>query len=56
MIAAVTPTVLAALHRLRAGLEPLEPHPELGTAANWLYLVTGGSPNRPAHPRRSSST
>jgi citrate synthase len=44
MIAAVTPTVLAALHRLRAGLEPLEPHPELGTAANWLYLVTGRIP------------
>ena len=44
MIAAVTPTVLAALHRLRAGLEPLEPTPELGTAANWLYLVTGRVP------------
>ena len=44
MIAAVTPTVLAALHRLRAGLEPLEPQPELGTAANWLYLVTGRVP------------
>jgi citrate synthase len=44
LIAAVTPTVLAALHRLRAGRPPLTPRPELSTAANWLYLITGEVP------------
>lgn len=45
LLTAVTPTVLAALHRLRAGQQPLEPRPELSTAANWLYLVTGRVPD-----------
>jgi citrate synthase len=44
MACAVTPTVLAALHRLRVGREPLEPRADLSTAANWLYLVTGEVP------------
>ncbi|HWM56413.1 MAG TPA: citrate/2-methylcitrate synthase [Pseudonocardia sp.] len=41
---AVTPTILAALHRLQAGLDPVEPRAELSTAANWLHLVTGEVP------------
>jgi citrate synthase len=41
---AITPTILAALHRLQAGLDPVEPRAELSTAANWLYLVTGEVP------------
>jgi citrate synthase len=45
LVAAVTPTVLAALHRLRSGWPPLPPRPELSTAANWLYLVTGEVPD-----------
>lgn len=45
LVGAVTPTVLAALHRLRAGLEPLEPRAGLGAAANWLYLLTGEVPD-----------
>jgi citrate synthase len=45
LICAVTPTILAALHRIRAGLEPLEPRADLSTAANWLYLITGEVPD-----------
>ena len=44
LVCAVTPTILAALYRLREGLEPLEPRPDLSAAANWLYLVTGAEP------------
>lgn len=50
LVCAVTPTILAALHRLRNGQEPLEPRPDLGAAANWLYLVSGAAP-RPEHAR-----
>src|SRR5579872_5598894 len=35
------PVFLAAFQRLRNGQEPLESHPELGHAANYLYLLTG---------------
>ena len=45
LVCAVTPTILAALHRLRQGLEPLEPRADLTAAANWLYLVTGAEPS-----------
>jgi citrate synthase len=45
LVCAVTPTILAALYRLRSGLEPLEPRTDLGAAAHWLYLVTGEVPN-----------
>ena len=38
------PLILAAFHRLRNGLAPLESHPELGYAANYLYLLTGQVP------------
>jgi citrate synthase len=38
------PLFLAAFHRLRNGLEPLESHPELGYAANYLYLLSGQVP------------
>ncbi|WP_432939238.1 citrate synthase [Kribbella sp. CA-253562] len=44
LVCAVTPTILAALHRLRQGEQPLEPRDDLSTAANWLYLVTGAEP------------
>lgn len=44
-LTAITPTVLAALYRLRAGRPPLPPRPELRTAANWLYQVTGREPD-----------
>ncbi len=44
LVCAVTPTILAALYRLRDGQEPLEPRADLGAAANWLYMVTGTEP------------
>ncbi len=49
-VAAVTPTLLAALHRLRRGEEPVEPQPDLSVAANYLAMVTGRVPH-PAHAR-----
>lgn len=39
------PLFLAAFHRLRHGQEPLVSQPELGHAANYLYLLTGKVPN-----------
>ncbi|MEU8221192.1 citrate/2-methylcitrate synthase [Kribbella sp. NPDC048915] len=45
LVCAVTPTILAALYRLREGQQPLEPRADLSAAANWLYMVTGSEPN-----------
>src|SRR5690606_36024143 len=47
-LVATVPTLQAALYRLRAGLEPVPPRPDLGTAANWLWMLTGETPD-PAH-------
>ncbi|WP_433653940.1 citrate/2-methylcitrate synthase [Nocardia sp. CA-128927] len=44
LICAVAPTILAALHRLHRGLEPVAPRADLSTAGNWLYMLTGESP------------
>jgi citrate synthase len=41
----VIPTLIMALYRLRNGLEPIDPHPELGYAANYLYMLTGAVPD-----------
>jgi citrate synthase len=38
-LAAVTPTLVAALYRLQHGLDPIEPRPDLGTAANLLWMI-----------------
>ena len=35
------PTIVAAWERIRNGLEPIEPDPELDHAANFLYMLTG---------------
>jgi len=43
--AAVTPVLIAALHRLRHGETPIPPHPDLGHAANYLYMLTGREPD-----------
>jgi citrate synthase len=40
------PVFLAAFHRLRNGQEPLESRPELGHAANYLYLLSGKQPEQ----------
>ncbi|KAB2975235.1 citrate synthase/methylcitrate synthase [Streptomyces sp. SS1-1] len=42
--AAAVPTLLAALHRLGSGLDPMEPRDDLSYAANYLYMVTGEEP------------
>ncbi len=43
---ALVPTLLAALYRLREGLQPVEPDPELGAADNYLYMIDGERPSR----------
>jgi citrate synthase len=43
-LAAATPTLVAALHRLGEGLDPVQPDPDLGHAANYLWMVTGSRP------------
>src|SRR5262245_12300645 len=45
-VAAQTPVLLAALHRLRQGLEPLAPDPDLSATANYLYLLSGERPDQ----------
>lgn len=49
-VCAATPTVLAALHRLRHGLDPVGPRTDLSSAANWLWMLDGAEP-APAHVR-----
>jgi citrate synthase len=39
------PTIIAAYARLRGGAEPIAPRPDLGHAANFLYMLTGESPD-----------
>ena len=49
-LCAVTPTILAALHRLRLGLRPIAPRPDLSPAADWLHMIAGAEPP-PEHVR-----
>jgi len=42
------PTVVAAIQRVRSGKAPIAPHPELGVAANFLYMLTGEEPTAAA--------
>lgn len=49
-LAAVVPSILAALHRRRAGLEPVAVDPALGHTAAYLAAVTG-RPAAPEHVR-----
>ncbi|MEO6124348.1 MAG: citrate/2-methylcitrate synthase [Ilumatobacteraceae bacterium] len=43
-LCAVTPTLLTALHRLRAGLDPVEPRDDFGYAANYLWMMNAAEP------------
>jgi len=45
LLTAQLPTVTAAYDRIRRGLEPVEPKDELGTAANFLYMLNGEEAN-----------
>ncbi len=49
-VCAVVPTFLTTLYRLNQGLEPVEPHPDLPYAANYLYMMLGEVPS-PEHAR-----
>ena len=39
------PSVVATYWRLLQGLEPVQPDPDMGHAANYLYMLTGKRPN-----------
>jgi citrate synthase len=41
LLTAKMPTLIAAFDRIRNGKEPVAPRPELGTAANFLYMLNG---------------
>jgi citrate synthase len=41
-------TITAAIHRHRNGSEPVEPKPELGFAANFMYMLNGREPSADA--------
>ena len=43
-LVALLPTIVAAYWRLLEGEEPVAPDPELGHAANYLYMLTGEVP------------
>ncbi|SNS63056.1 bifunctional 2-methylcitrate synthase/citrate synthase [Rhodococcoides kyotonense] len=42
---AVLPTIIAADHRRRRGLDPVAPHSHLGFAENFLYMCFGSVPD-----------
>jgi citrate synthase len=42
------PTIIAAWHRIRGGLDPVAPSPEFGHAANFLYMLNGRAPEETA--------
>ncbi len=44
-ITAKMPTINAAFDRIRQGKEPVDPRPELGHAANYIYMLTGKEPD-----------
>jgi len=44
-IMAMAPTIVTAGYRLKQGLEVIEPDPQLGHAANLLYMLTGNKPD-----------
>ncbi|MDT3396704.1 citrate/2-methylcitrate synthase [Streptomyces sp. B1866] len=44
-LTAVLPTAVAALHRLSRGEPVVPPRDDLGTAANYLYMLTGTEPS-----------
>ena len=42
---AMAPTIVAAHHRLRQGLQPVAPNPDLNQAGNFLYMLLGEEPD-----------
>ena len=43
-LTAQAPTIVAAHHRIRKGLEPVSPNPDLNHAGNFFYMLTGQYP------------
>ena len=43
-ITAQVPTIVTAHHRIRSGLDPVEPDPSLNHAGNFLYMLFGERP------------
>ncbi|HKV39707.1 MAG TPA: citrate synthase [Blastocatellia bacterium] len=39
------PTIVTTFHRVRNGLEPIEPRADLSVAGNFLYTLRGGEPD-----------
>lgn len=44
-VVAAAPALVAALHRLAGGLEPIAPDPSAGVAADYIRMVTGTAPD-----------
>jgi len=44
-LTAQLPTIVATFHRLRQNQKPIAPHPKLGHAANFLYMLQGVEPD-----------
>lgn len=44
-LTAMAPTIVAAHHRLRQGLEPVTPNPDLNHAGNFLYMLFNDYPD-----------
>jgi citrate synthase len=45
VVCAAVPTLIMALHRLEQGQEPIDPDPELGYGANYLWMLRGERPD-----------
>jgi citrate synthase len=43
-LCAVIPTLITSIHRLKGGLDPVEPRDELGYGANYLWMGSGEEP------------
>jgi citrate synthase len=43
-LTAAMPAITAATARVRAGRDPIDPRPDLGLAANFLYMLNGEAP------------
>jgi citrate synthase len=44
-LCAVTPVLIAALHRISLGEDPIDPRTDLASAANYLYMIDGEAPD-----------
>jgi citrate synthase len=44
-VCAAVPTLIMALHRLSQGEQPIDPDPDLGYGANYLWMLSGETPD-----------